>query len=129
MDDMETTTDKPKRKRGRPKGSKTKKRTVLVVEDVAPAPATSSPTVVYRTVRGSDPVQVTIAVPLVDRGDGYGTSRVDISRLTTRQTDTLARLFTALNETHALLATGRHVETSQDAVRWLLDEIDRQLGG
>lgn len=48
---------------------------------------------------------------------------VDIGALTTIQSNALVALRDGLRKRHAQLASGRHVETCPDAVRWLLEQL------
>ena len=52
----------------------------------------------------------------------YAQQHVDV-QLDRRQSVALKRLLAWLHSKHASLASGRHVETPPDAIRWLLEEI------
>jgi len=56
-------------------------------------------------------------------GGLHVTTRVEVSHLTAEQRTALWRLHKGLNDSHAQLANGRHVDHTADAVRWVLEQL------
>jgi len=66
---------------------------------------------------------VQVSVPLAElKPNEYLNTHVD-ARLDPDQRVALRRLYNALWQQHAHLASGRHVESAADAVRWLLEAV------
>ena len=64
-----------------------------------------------------------ITVPLGDLEAGqYNPRHLDL-RLTVQQAASLRRVYVGLNDGHAQLADGRHIDSAADAVRWLLERV------
>ena len=73
-----------------------------------------------------EPMMATITVPLSPSAlEGcYISNHVDV-RMTIAQATVLRRLHLALDTSEARLANDRHIASTADAVRWLLEEIGR----
>ncbi|MFQ5494275.1 MAG: hypothetical protein ACE5EX_02745 [Phycisphaerae bacterium] len=71
-------------------------------------------------------VRVELPMAPLDRAI-YQPIHVDLQLRDPRQRETLCRLVDGLRVTHTML-NRRHVETSADAMRWLLEHIGRQAG-
>lgn len=90
--------------------------------------AKQKPTAVTGAVERREPAAVlAVDVPIADAStvDGkHKTRHVDIS-LSASEAATLARVRNALNEADARLSSreGKHVHSSADAVRWLLERV------
>ena len=70
---------------------------------------------------------VTLKVPTC-KTDGYVGDRIDV-RMTRREAIACRRLFDGLRSEHVILPTGRHVDRSPDAVRWILNRIYHEIYG
>ena len=70
---------------------------------------------------------VTIEIPGRDRKDipGYCEQHVDLRFLPT-QALAARMLLDALRAQHAKMDNGRHVETTADTIRWLLDQLAKE---
>lgn len=64
---------------------------------------------------------VCVEVPFVE-SDSYASRRVDVT-LNDKQARRLRSLLDALNQTDARLESGKHVETSQHAIQYLLENL------
>lgn len=65
-----------------------------------------------------------IEVPQAELKGQYVSDYINL-RLSAGQAQTVTRLFLALNGRHEQLADGRHVDNRLDAVRWLLEAIEK----
>ena len=50
-------------------------------------------------------------------------------RMTIGQAKTLRGIYQGLNEMHARKADGKHVDSMQDAVKWILDQVADMFDG
>lgn len=67
---------------------------------------------------------VTIEVPLAETpAKGYVSRHVEVNHMTERQSVALKILTAGLRREDRRLASGRSVNTSADAVRWLLERV------
>lgn len=69
--------------------------------------------------------EITLTLP-IDLTDEYRTRHLDL-QLTPRQSLAAGCLFRGLRQLHAEKQDGRHVETMSDGIRWLLEQIAKQL--
>lgn len=69
--------------------------------------------------------QIPMDIPIRELSPGYSQTHVDVQNLTRLQADTLRRIREELQAGHAQLATGRHVDSAADVVRWWLDMVAR----
>ena len=78
-------------------------------------------------MNNSEMVNVMVEAPMAQqhRPGGYIQRSVTMFRLTVSQADALARLKRGLAARGARLSSGRAVESSPQALQWLLDEIGR----
>jgi hypothetical protein len=72
----------------------------------------------------AEPEAKGLAIPPLPKGEirGHVVRRVRVD-LTARQARTLKRLYIALDLETAVLASGRPVKRTEDAIRWFLDSI------
>lgn len=79
---------------------------------------------------GEVAASVAAGIPLADpEGKHYQPRHLDIGGLTSRQAMGLARLRTGLDAAAKRLECGRVVQTSADAIRWLLEWVEPIGGG
>lgn len=66
---------------------------------------------------------VEVSVPLAVLDDGYAARHVDVQFKTARQKRTMRRIVRALQDQHAQMLDGRHVDSAASAMRWLIEQI------
>ncbi len=66
-----------------------------------------------------------VEVPQCELAAGQYISDYVHLRLSAGQAKTLAQLFVALNTQHAQLSDGKHIDSRTDALRWLLEAVEK----
>ncbi len=85
-----------------------------------------------REPESASPRSVGISVPVVDPGAGYRTEHVEVQGMAPRQREGLKWLLTGLMQAGAVVRSPvysqpRQVKSAADAVKWLLEEIGRNI--
>lgn len=68
-----------------------------------------------------------IEVPISEIPDNVPITRHLDARLPFEDAKVMRAVFEALHARHAKLNSGKHVDTPQQAVQWMLQEVGRQL--
>lgn len=65
-----------------------------------------------------------IEVPIAEEMHEPIMFQLNLGKLAERHRKSLNRIWWALKESHATLQDGRHVDSVQDVVRWLLEQVE-----